>query len=181
MLKPYLMLGTIVKPQGVRGEVKVRHETGDPERFLELDTVYRKQGEAYLPLRVLDARVNGDEVFLSLEGVDDRDAAEGLRNVELYIDRDHARPLRENEVYIADMLGMRALDTLGREVGTLRDVLQHGGADVLVFDTPRGPMMTPFLKRLVVSLHPDKGEMVLDANTLPEVALYENSDSDDFS
>ena len=70
---------------------------------MELDTVYRKQGEAYLPLRVLDARVNGDEVFLSLEGVDDRDAAEGFRNVELYIDRDHARPLRENEVYIADM------------------------------------------------------------------------------
>ena len=181
MLKPYLMLGTVVKPQGVRGEVKVRHETGDPERFLDLETVYRKQGEAYLPLRVLDARVNGDDVFITLDGVNDRDAAETLRGTELYIDREHARPLRDNEVYIADMLGLRAVDTQGREVGTLTDVLQHGGADVLVFTTPRGPMMAPFLKRLVVSVAPEKGEMVLDANTLPEVALYENSDSDDLS
>lgn len=181
MLKPYLMLGTVVKPQGVRGEVKVHHETGDPERFLDLETVYRKQGEAYQPLKVLSARVNGDDVFIALEGVNDRDAAEALRGAELYIDREHARPLRDNEVYIADMLGLRAVDTQGREVGTLTDVLQHGGADVLVFATPRGPMMAPFLKRLVVSVAPEKGEMVLDANTLPEVALYENSDSDDLS
>jgi len=60
-------------------------------------------------------------------------------------------------------------------------VRRHGGADVLLFATRRGPMMAPFLKRLVVSVAPEKGEMVLDANTLPEVALYENSDSDDLS
>ena len=42
-------------------------------------------------------------------------------------------------------------------------------------------MMAPFLKRLIVSLSPEDGRMVLDAQTLAEVALYENSDSDDLS
>jgi len=181
MLQPYLLLGTIVKPQGVRGELKLRHETDDPARFAELDTVYMKHGDAYRPVRVLGARVSGNDAFLTLEGVTDRDAAEALRDVQLYIDRDHARELADNEVFIADMLGIRAVDTLGREVGTLKDVLQNGGADVLVFDTPRGPMMAPFLKRLVVTLDVAAGRMVLDAQTLPEVALYENSDSDDLS
>ena len=133
MLKPYLMLGTVVKPQGVRGEVKVRHETGDPERFLDLETVYRKQGEAYLPLRVLDARVNGDDVFITLDGVNDRDAAETLRGTELYIDREHARPLRDNEVYIADMLGLRAVDTQGRLVNSHGlPVVSDGGGSIVV-------------------------------------------------
>lgn len=181
MLQPYLLLGTIVKPQGVRGEVKLRHETDDPARFTDLTTVYFKKGEQYLPMAVTDARVSGNDAFLTLEGVNDRDAAEALRGQAVYIDRAHARELGEGEVFIADMLGMRAVDTEGREVGTLTDVLQNGATDVLVFHTPRGSMMAPFLKRLVVELDAAAGRMVLDAKTLPEVALYENSDTDDLS
>lgn len=181
MLQPYLMLGTIVKPQGVRGEVKLHHETGDPERFYDLDQVFLRQGDAYTPIRVLSARVSGWDAFLTLEGVADRDAAEALRGREVYIDRAHARELAENEVFIADLIGVEAVDTQGRAVGTLRDVLQNGGTDVLVFNTPRGPMMAPFLKRLVREVDVNAGRMVLDAEVLPEVALYENSDTDNLS
>ena len=78
MLQPYLMLGTIVKPQGVRGEVKLRQETGDPERFYSLEQVFLRQGDAYEPIRVLSARVSGVEAFLTLEGVEDREAADAL-------------------------------------------------------------------------------------------------------
>ena len=179
MLQPYLLLGTILKPQGVRGEVKLRHETGDPARFAGLTTVYLKNGDAYAPVAVLSARASGGEAFLTLEGVADRDAAEALRGRELYVDRAHARPLAQGEVFIADMLGMKAVDTNGRDIGTLTNVLQNGGADVLVFQTPYGPMMAPFLKRLVREMDVHAGRMVLDAQTLPEVALYENRNPDD--
>ena len=181
MLQPYLMLGTIVKPQGVRGEVKLRQETGDPERFYSLEQVFLRRGDAYEPIRVLGARVSGMEVFLTLEGVEDREAAEALRDRDVYIDRAHARALEENEVFIADLMGISAVDTAGKTVGTLREVLQNRGTDVLVFDTPRGSMMAPFLKRLVREVDVAAGRMVLDADVLPEVALYENSDSDDLS
>ncbi|MDD3213955.1 MAG: ribosome maturation factor RimM [Eubacteriales bacterium] len=181
MLAPYLLLGTIVKPQGIRGEVKLRHETGDPERFLDLETVYFHRGGRYEPVSVLSARVSGADAFLLLEGVADRDAAEKLRGEEIYIDRAHARPLAEGEVFIADMIGVKATDGEGREIGTLTDVLQNGGTDVLVFSTPRGTMMAPFLKRLVTSLAPAEGRMTLDTQTLSEVAVYENSDSDHLS
>ena len=179
MLQPYLLLGTIVKPQGVRGEVKLHHETDDPERFAGLTSVYLKKGEQYIPIPVLAARVSGGEAFLTLEGVTDRDGAEKLRNEPIYIDRAHARPLGEGEVFIADLLGAKATDSEGREIGVLKDVLQNGGTDVLVFSTPRGPMMAPFLKRLVLELDAEAGRMVLDAKTLPEVAMYEDSDSHD--
>ncbi|HNW86651.1 MAG TPA: ribosome maturation factor RimM [Candidatus Limiplasma sp.] len=181
MLNPYLLLGTIVKPQGIRGEVKLRHETDDPERFNDLTTVFLKNGDAYVPVQVLAARVNGDDAFLTLEGICDRDAAETLRNQNVYIDRAHARKLGEGEAFIADMLGLTAVDGEGRAVGTLSNVLQNGGTDILVFDTPRGVMMAPFLKRLVRELDVAAGRMVLDAQALAEVALYENSDPDHLS
>jgi ribosomal 30S subunit maturation factor RimM len=69
------------------------------------------------------------------------------------------------------------LNTAGGDVGAVTDVLQNGAADVLVFSTPRGTMMAPFLKRLVRGLDVKAGRMVLDAEALAEVAYYENSDS----
>ncbi|MCE5342642.1 MAG: ribosome maturation factor RimM, partial [Eubacteriales bacterium] len=152
MRDPYLLLGIVVKPQGLHGEVKLHHETGDPARFLDLTTVYLRRGEVYAPATVLGARLSGSDVYLTFEGVDDREAAEKLRGQTLYIDRAHARPLGKGEVFVVDLLGVHATDTDGNEIGTITDVMQNGGADVLVFSTPRGPMMAPFLKRLVREL-----------------------------
>ena len=79
MKHEYLLLGEVVRPQGIRGEVKLRHYTDGPERFLDLETVYREEKGGYVPIRVTGARVNKDDVYLTLEGVDDRNAAERMR------------------------------------------------------------------------------------------------------
>ena len=181
MLTPYLLLGTIVKPQGLRGEVKLHPDMADPAYLMELETLYLQNGDQYAPIRLLSARVGGGEAFLTLQGVEDRDAADKLRGVAVYIDRAHARELAPGETYIADMLGMKAVDTAGRAVGVLADVLQNRGTDVLVFKTPRGNMMAPYLKKLVLAVDVHTGIMTLDSAVLPEVALYENSDPDDLS
>ena len=95
-MKNYLMIGQIVKPQGVRGEVKVLPLTDDPERYGELETVYfDEKGEK--SAKVLSARVREGFAYVALEGVSDRDAAERLRNQALYVDRAHAAPLRRGE------------------------------------------------------------------------------------
>ena len=179
MLTPYLFLGTIVKPQGLRGEVKLHHAMADPALLSELDTLYLKTGETYTPVALESARVSGSDAYLTLAGTHDREAAEALRGQAVYVDRAHARPLEDGETYIADMLGMEAVDSEGRAVGVLTDVLQNGGADILVFKTPRGSMMAPFLKRLVQTMDVKAGRMVLDAAVLPEVSLYEDSGSHD--
>ena len=179
MQKPYLLLGEIVRPQGVRGEVKVRHETDDPSRFEALENVYVEKEGRYEPLRVLKSRAQGDNVYLTLENVNDRDAAEKLRGVKLYIDRAHARQLGEDEFFIADLIGVKAVSSDGEEIGTLRDVMQSGAAPVLVFDTKRGTMMMPFVGRTVKDIDVQAGRMTLDAQTLDEVALYESESGDD--
>ncbi len=178
-MKDYLLLGTVVKPQGLKGEVKLRHETGDAARFLTLRSAWVRRGEAYTPVRVLSARLSGADVYLTLEGVGDRDAAEKLRGAGLYIDREHARPLEDGEVFLADLIGLSAVDTRGNAIGTLTDVLQNGGTDVLVFKTPEGPMMAPHLKKLVRQITED--HIVLDEAVLPEVGVYENRRTDDLS
>ncbi len=177
MKQDYLLLGEIVRPQGIRGEVKVRHYTDDPDRFYDLEVVFLKRGESYDEVNVEGARVQGDDVYLKLEGIDDRNEAEKLRNIQLWVDRDNAVELGEDEVFIADILGAKAFDTKGNPVGVLKDVLTPGGVDVFVLKTPKGTLMFPALKEVLLEMNADEGRLVLDENKLEEVALYEDRHS----
>ena len=123
MLNPYLMIGEITKPQGVRGEVKVRPCTCDAERFEGLETVYVEKDGGYAPLSIRVNRVGGDAVFMNVEGVEDRDAAEKLRGTLLYIDRAHAVVLDEDTTFLADLYGLRGVVDDGRDLGKIVDVM----------------------------------------------------------
>ena len=177
MKQEYLLLGEIVRPQGIRGEVKVRHYTDDPDRFHDLEIVFLKRDYSYEQMTVTDSRVQGDDVYLKFEGVDDRNEAEKLRNIQLWVDRDNAVELGEDEVFIADILGAKAFDTKGNPVGVLKDVLTPGGVDVFVLKTPKGNLMFPALKEVLLEMNADEGKLVLDENKLEEVALYEDRHS----
>ena len=173
MLSEYLMIGEITKPQGVRGEVKVRPCTCDPERFDGLETVYIKKGEAYEPLNITVNRLTPDAVFMNVAGITDRDAAEKLRGTLLYIDRAHAVVLDEDTAFLADLYGLRGRVDDGRDLGELTDVMQPGGNDVYVFKGPLGEVLVPALKSVVLSVDLQAGEMRLSGKRLDEVAVFD--------
>ncbi len=179
MKNEYLEIGEIVRPQGVRGEVKLRQESQDESRYARLETVWLKQGDSYLPRRVRKGRASGGFAYLSLEGVDDRDAAEALRGVRVYVDRAHALKLPEGEHFICDLIGLTAVTDAGREIGVLRDVITGSpSCDTYVFDTPRGEMMMPALRRVIRSVDVDAGVMVLDGEALGEVAFWQDGETE---
>ena len=174
MLSEYLMIGEITKPQGVRGEVKVRPCTCDPERFDGLETVYVKKGEGYAPLAVTVNRLSPDAVFMNVAGVTDRDQAEKLRGTLLYIDRAHAVALDADTTFLCDLYGLRGAVDDGRDLGELTDVMQPGGNDVYVFKGPLGEVLVPALKSVVLSVDLGRGVMHLDGKRLDEVTVFED-------
>ena len=169
----YLVIGEITKPQGVRGEVKLRPITCDPGRFDALTLAYLRRGEDYLPVRLSVNRRAQDAVYLSVEGVDDRDAAEKLRGELLYIDRAHAVELDEDTNFLCDLIGLRGVDDEGGDWGVLRDGLQPGGNDVYVFEGERGQVLVPALKSVVKKVDLEAGVMLLVAARLREVAVLD--------
>ena len=175
MVVEYIQIGEIVRPQGIRGEVKLRAMCSDPAYYAQLESVYLQRGAQYTPARVLKGRCQNGFAVLLLEGVPDRNAAEALRGCGVYVDRAHAMELGEDENLIGDLIGLRAEDTRGNSVGTLREVLRPNAVcDVYVFDTPRGEMMLPALKRVVLRVEVEAGRMVLDENVLDEVAVWQD-------
>lgn len=165
----FLTVGRIVKPQGVRGEVKVAPFTDDPERFLNLKSVI-VDGKSF---KILSARVNGEAVFLALSGISDRNAAELLRNKDLKVLRSEQDSLAENVFYIVDVLGC-SLYSGGALVGEIVDVFQSRVDVFTVKCTDGRTVRFPFLKDLLVCADVENKRIDVDAKRFNEVSCYEN-------
>ena len=173
MLDKHLIIGEILKPQGVKGEVKVRPITCLPERFEDLREVFFLRGSEYVPQKMRTTRIDPDAVFMMFAGIKDRNAAETLRGELLYVDRERAVKLPENAEFICDLIGCVAHDDGGREIGILKDVLQPGGNDVYVFKGPLGEVLVPALKRVVLAVDVQEKTMLLSQKILSEVAVFD--------
>ena len=169
----FLAIGEVLKPQGVRGEIKIRPMTNDPGRFEGLKCAYLEENGAYNPIKTRFVRLDDTAVFIKIEGIDDRDKAETLRGKFIYVDRTHAVKLGEDENFIVDLIGLKGVDTEDRELGVITEVMQPGGNDVYVFTDrqKRRETLVPALKSVVVSTDIEGGVMLLDAKRLGEVAV----------
>ena len=178
MLSTHLMIGEITRPQGIRGEVKVRPATCDPDRFYDMDHVFFKRGDAYVEQKIHVNRVEPDAVYMTFDGVNDRTQAEKLRGEFLYIDREHSVELPENANFICDLIGCQAVDTEGRSWGELKDVLQPGGCDVYVFRREDGrELMVPALKKVVLQVRPSERHILLDAQGVRETGVTDDTET----
>lgn len=163
-----LLVGEVARPQGIRGELKVKPYTDDASRFLDIRTVLTDDGRT---VQVLSARVQGDLVYLRLEGVSDRNEAERWRGRKLYVRREDAVPLGPDQWFIADLLDCRVEDDAGTPLGRLTDVLQNGAVDVFVITSEKGDTLVPARKALIERVDIDAGVIVVRRAALDETAV----------
>lgn len=142
-----VLVGTIGRAHGLRGEVAVHVRTDEPERRFVPGTRLRV-GD--IPRAVASVRWHAGTLLLGFEGVTDRSSAEALRGRELWatVDADQA-PQGEGEYWDRHLVGLRVLDAAGNEVGTLGEVLHLPAHDVLVVRTPGGDRLVPFVSEVV--------------------------------
>lgn len=163
-----ILVATIVKPQGLKGEMKISCHTDRPEQLRGIKHLYL--GE--MPIELKSLRVLQSGVFVTLEGIKDRTQAETLRGGELFADRsDLALP--EGSYLIADLVGSAVFLDDGTMLGEVADVLQHGAADVFVINGEK-EIQFPFLKDLVAKIDVQNKMIVLKKQRFSEVALYED-------
>ncbi len=169
----YLMIGEILKPQGLRGECKIKPFAADLSLFETWKTVYLRGKEGYTPLPLAFRRIHEGFVYAVPGNCGSQEDAERLRGEKLYIDRAHASPLPEGADYIADLIGCRAVDEAGRDLGELTDVLQHGSVDTWVFSGSR-PFMAPALLSVFPEVDVARRRILVRSDSLEEVAVFED-------
>ncbi len=153
-----LAVGRLLKPHGVRGEIKVAVMTDDPARFKKLaDVTVELVSGQRVPLHVEAARVIGPEtVLVKFREYGTPEAVLALRDGLIMIPRSQGVPLKPGEVYFADMIGLSAvLQETGAEIGTVTAILSAGN-DLLEITRPDGtevliPWVDPFVPKIDVA------------------------------
>lgn len=124
-----VLLGAVAGAHGIRGEVKVKTFTETPEGLAAYGPLTTESGRT---LRIAQLRpVKAGEAVVRFEGVSDRNAAEALKGAQLFVDRAALPETEANEFYIADLIGLPAVNASGTTVGTVTAVHDFGAGDVL--------------------------------------------------
>ena len=145
-----ICVAQIGAPHGVRGEVRLRSFTGDPLAFTEYGPLESEDGKQRFEIEAL--RPAKDHFVARLSGVPDRNAAEKLTNVKLYVSRDVLPDIDEDETfYHADLIGLDAFTPDGAKFGTVTSVHNFGGGDIIEIRREGGGdlVLLPFTETVV--------------------------------
>ncbi len=158
-----IVIGRVVKPHGLGGELVVELLTDFPERFREgLRVQFLATHGGLREARLASSRPHGGRVLVTFEGISDVTAAENLRGAELCVNPGDEAPRPPGYVYHWEIEGAEAVDAAGSPLGRVTKLEDAGGRPLLVLETPRGPRDVPFASPIVVSVDVPGKRIVLD-------------------
>jgi 16S rRNA processing protein RimM len=154
-------VGVITGPQGVGGAVRIKSFTARPEDIASYGSLADAGGTLRLDLRLVGAAKG--VLIGRLAGVEDRNRAESLRGLRLYLPRTALPPPEPEEYYHADLIGLDAVLADGTPFGRVRAVHDFGAGDTLEIERPGAPpAMVPFTRAVVPVIEFDAGRLVVD-------------------
>ena len=156
----FIVIGEITKPHGVRGEMRVKPHTDEPERFSWLAQVYVGETSPRL-MDVEKARLHQGMVLLKLTAVNDRTAADALRGEWLMVPEADALPLEEDEYYLFQLEGLAVETAEGEALGILTRVIETGANNVFVVQGDEGELLLPDIADVVQEIDFENGRMVV--------------------
>jgi 16S rRNA processing protein RimM len=154
-------VGLVTAPHGVQGAVRIKSFTEAPEDVARYGPLADETGARRFELRLIGA--GKGVVIARLSGVGNRNEAEALRGLLLYLPRSALPPTAEEEYYHADLIGLAAVLGDGTPVGRVRAIHDFGAGDTLELARPGAlSVMVPFTRAMVPSIELAAGRLVLD-------------------
>jgi 16S rRNA processing protein RimM len=138
---------------GVRGEVKLWPFTQDPLGVADYGPLETEDGTRCFEIETL--RAAKDHLVVRLKGIADRNGAEALRNIDLFVARDKLPPIDEEDTYYhADLVGMAAITPEGVPLGNVTAIHNFGAGDLIEIATTAGgePLLLPFTELVVPNI-----------------------------
>jgi 16S rRNA processing protein RimM len=167
-----ICVAQIGAPHGVRGEVRIKSFTADPMALTDYGALTSEDGTRSFEITAV--RPAKEVLVARLTGVDDRNAAEALRNLRLYVPRDRLPAADEDEFYHADLIGLAVVREDGTPMGRVAALHNFGAGDLIEIAPEMGgaSLLLPFTKGVVPVIDLAGGRIIIVA---PEEAPDEPS------
>ncbi|MEI8187308.1 MAG: ribosome maturation factor RimM [Chlorobiaceae bacterium] len=154
--------GVILKPKGLKGEVKVELVTDFPESFLSRREYYAgKSVDTVERLKVKKAALSAGFAWLFFEGIDTMEKAEALTGWKLFVTDDQLLPQPENRAYVHEIIGMKVLDRNRTEVGIVTNVIRMPASEVYEVQVGDNKILLPAIDEFVEEFNLSEKYMVI--------------------
>jgi 16S rRNA processing protein RimM len=155
-------IGIAARPVGLKGELTVRPDTFDIQRYFDLTSVFIGPTEHQsVEYQLEQARVHGNRLVIKVRGIDSRIEAEKLNGCYLYVDEEHRIDLPEGKHFIHDLIGLQAVDESGESLGLVKEVLPMPAHPVYVIENATGEHMVPALDEFIIRIDIAAGKIVI--------------------
>ena len=156
------LIGYILKPQGLKGELKVESVTPYLERFNRLDRVFLQLKEKKQTYSIENVRISDRFVYLKFTEINSRDDAELLRTAEVLIEEKDLIQPAQDEYFIHDLIGCQVISENNDVIGVLSDVIQMSSNDVYVLKNGEGiEILIPATKEIVKRVNVGQKQIII--------------------
>jgi 16S rRNA processing protein RimM len=149
-MEDWIVIGTVFRRHGLRGDVKVYPLTDSPQRFLDLDEVLLEDphGRRHR-VRIDNVRFQKDRVILHFEGKDTLEDIEPLMQSQVLVHRSEAVKLPEGRYYYADIIGLSVYTDREKYLGVIEDILETGSNEVYVVREGSKEVLIPATEQVI--------------------------------
>ncbi|WP_102829988.1 ribosome maturation factor RimM [Bartonella bovis] len=160
-LKKAICFAIIGAAHGIRGEVWIKILGGEPQRLKTYGVLYDEGGRCY---EIATFRVQKNDAIVRFKGVEERNAAEALKGINLYIKRDQLLDdLAEDEFYQIDLIGLCVYDDASNLLGEVSGFFNFGAGDLLEIHLDSGKkVLIPFSKAAVPEICVASGFIIVN-------------------
>ena len=159
----YLKVGFIMKPHGIKGELKILPLTDNPARFNKIKKIYILIKDEYNLISIDSLKNAKDHLIIKFTDFDTVEKAESLRNLYLFVEKKDGIKLSDDEYYTQDLMDCKVICN-GEELGIVLDLLNFGANDNLLIKTKQGDVYYPFKKEYVKKI--DIENKILEINQI---------------
>lgn len=163
-----VLIGKVGSPVGIKGEFRVNLYSQDSGNLKEGKVLLLERAEKSVSGAIEKVRYQKDKPVVRLTGIEDRNAAEEIRGMDVSIYAKDMEELPEGEHYVRDLIGCRVVDTAQdrAEIGVLRDVIQNTAQSLLDVSTPDGKqVLIPAVDAFLRSIDEEAG--VIEVELIP--------------
>ncbi len=155
-----VLLAIIGAAQGLKGELRVKSYTADPQGFSSYGPLYDKDGRIF---EVVTSRPSKEVVIVKFKGINDRTIAEKLTGIELFVDKSMISASGEDDFLHSDLIGLAVRDTDGGDLGKVSGVFNFGAGDILeIVKSGAKAVAIPFSKAAVPTVNIREQYLIVD-------------------
>lgn len=126
------VVGKLGSTYGIRGWLRVYSSTEEAESIFDYQPWFLKIKNQWQPTEIESWKHHNNDLIIKLKGVDDRETAQTLANIEIGVDLNQLPELEEGDYYWHDLIGCQVINLTGYDMGTVAEIMETGSNDVLV-------------------------------------------------